>query len=54
MRALRRSGRFTMSTMAKNDTIPVEGQSLSLLQIIDSTPALIYTVVCAVPDDCAS
>ena len=43
-----------MSTMAKSDTIPVEDQSLSLRQIVDSTPALIHTVVCAVPDDCSS
>jgi len=49
-RALSRlSGRFTMSTMAKSDAIPVEDQSLSLRQVIDSTPALILTVVCAVP-----
>jgi hypothetical protein len=35
-----------MSTMAKSCTIPVEDQSLSHRQIIDSTPALIDTAVC--------
>jgi signal transduction histidine kinase len=33
-----------MSTMAKSDTIPLEDQSLSLCQVIDSTSALILTV----------
>jgi len=32
-----------MSTMAKNDPIPVEDQSLNLRQIIGSSPALIHT-----------
>jgi PAS domain S-box-containing protein len=32
-----------MSNMAKNDPIPVEDQSLSLRQIIDSAAALIHT-----------
>jgi PAS domain S-box-containing protein len=32
-----------MSTMARNDPMPVEDQSLDLRQIIDSVPALIHT-----------
>jgi PAS domain S-box-containing protein len=37
------SERFTMSTMAKDDLIPVDHQSMFFRQIIDSSPALIHT-----------
>jgi hypothetical protein len=32
-----------MSTMAKNDPIPVDDQSLFVRQIVDLSPALIHT-----------
>ncbi len=35
--------RFTMSTMANNDPIAVDGQSLFFRQIVDSSPALLHT-----------
>src|SRR6201997_3377714 len=37
------SGRFTMSTMAKDDPIPVDDQGLFFRQIVDFSPALIHT-----------
>jgi PAS domain S-box-containing protein len=36
-------GRFTMSTMAKNEPIPVDDSSLFFRQIVDSSPALLHT-----------
>jgi K+-sensing histidine kinase KdpD len=39
----RLAGRFTMVTMAKNDPIPVDDQSLLFRQIVDSSPALLHT-----------
>ena len=37
------SGRFTISTMAKDDPIPVDDQSLFFRQIVDSFPELLHT-----------
>ena len=37
------SGRFTMSTMAKDEPIAVDDQSLFFRQIVDSSPALIHS-----------
>ena len=39
----RLSGRFTMSTMAKNDPIPVDDQCPFFRQIVDSSPVLLHT-----------
>jgi hypothetical protein len=39
----RLSGRFTMSTMANNDPIPVDDQCPFFRQIVDSSPVLLHT-----------